>query len=164
MSDNNASGHSPLGIRFAHNYAKLYGQKSARLLDVILIARDDINFEAVNYDTSWFDEVTLGIHYFELENGEYLRLTFIGDKGIPFTTYRKNTPENSLRYLLNIGEEFVVFVKRFRVSHKVKGNRLVCDYDGCDEDSARAERHAAVKAYGYKNVRFDETSEGDFEK
>lgn len=98
-------------IGFSHDYPKLYGQTKAKLLEVKLIDRDEIHFAAINYDTVWFDDA-LGAHYFELDPGMQMRLTLIGDKGVPFTTYRSYTQANAGKYANAVGEEFEIFVRK----------------------------------------------------
>ena len=89
-------------IGFSHNYSKLHGQTSAKLLSVEVVKRDSLDAEYVRYDTD-------GV--FELENEEYLKLLLMGNKGIPFTTLRRNIEQNVEKYCKNVGSEFEVYVK-----------------------------------------------------
>ena len=86
-------------VEFDHNYTKLHNQKSGFLCFVnpFLI---DKNFtdEAYQYDTDGL---------YPLEKGKiYMQLVFLGDKEIPFTTYREDTPENRAKY---VGKERQIF-------------------------------------------------------
>ena len=91
-------------IEFNHNYTKLHNQKSGFLCFVnpFLI---DKNFtdEAYQYDTDG---------KYPLEKGKiYMQLVFLGDKEIPFTTYRKDTPENRAKYVGKEGQIFNFIIK-----------------------------------------------------
>ena len=86
-------------VEFNHNYTKLHNQKSGFLCFVnpFLI---DKNFtdETYQYDTDGL---------YPLEKGKiYMQLVFLGDKEIPFTTYREDTPENRAKY---VGKERQIF-------------------------------------------------------
>ena len=94
-----------LGIKFSHEYVKMWGQKSARLLavDIVLLKARELSPELIEYDTKYipatledscgcklhtdFDGDVEHCHY-PLPKGELIKLTFIGDKGIPFCTIR----------------------------------------------------------------------------
>lgn len=86
-------------IGFSHHYSKIYGQTHGILAyaSIYIIDRKWFPDETRRYDTD-------GV--FPLDDGVYLQLVFIGYKQIPFTTYRKNTPENREKYC---GHEREVF-------------------------------------------------------
>ena len=68
-------------IKFSHNYFKLHNQTKAQLISVKKIVIDkDTPFELLEYDTTYD-----GGRY-ELKNGDYVMLVFLGNLGIPFTT------------------------------------------------------------------------------
>ncbi|MDR1008036.1 MAG: hypothetical protein LBL65_05680 [Campylobacteraceae bacterium] len=74
-------------IKFSHNYPKLWGQKSAELVQILtLTLPNDMNESLYDYDTTYYEGSFK--HHYKLEKGEYLQLLFFGDKRIPFTTIR----------------------------------------------------------------------------
>jgi len=89
-------------IRFSHNYPKLFGQKSARLLDVWPVSRKSLSTWFVNYDTSF-----AGGKY-PLPDGDYLILFFMGVDVIPFTTVRSATFGKEEYYRMKIGNWFTL--------------------------------------------------------
>ena len=78
-------------VKFNHDYSKLHGQRSGFLCyaDIIHVG-DKFPEEAYQYDTD-------GLWEFK-PNTDYIQLVFLGDKEIPFTTYRNDTPENRAKY------------------------------------------------------------------
>lgn len=78
-------------IRFNKNYKKLHNQKEAFLVWKDVSYTERLNKEFIDYDTE-------GSYVLE-EDKSYLMLYFVGDKGIPFTTLRKNNAENRKKYL-----------------------------------------------------------------
>lgn len=77
-------------IKFNHNYKKLHNQKTARLLSADYYYGKDLPKEFIEYDTEGKYEID--------KKQEYIKLLFRGDKGIPFTTLRKNNSENREKY------------------------------------------------------------------
>ena len=77
-------------IGFSHHYTKMHGQHFGILLKVYQQEIDDenINSEMVRYDTEYLDDNGEKA-YFPMEKGICLLLVFLGEKNIPFTTYRK---------------------------------------------------------------------------
>lgn len=74
-----------LAIKFSHDYPKLHGQKTARLIAVEPITIDENTpAELIEYDTR-----TVAGDYYSLTKGEYIQLIFIGNLRIPFCTIRK---------------------------------------------------------------------------
>ena len=86
-------------IGFRHHYTKLHGQTHGILLyaQPCIIDRYWISDETIQYDTD-------GV--FPLPDGAYLQLVFLGNKYIPFTSYRKNNRENRERFC---GHELEIF-------------------------------------------------------
>ena len=80
-------------IGFSHDYVKLYGQKYGTLISVKLVDVDDVfpPKEGLEYDTEYVDLKDINGCY-RMERGRYIQLTFMGNKEIPFTTYRKCCP------------------------------------------------------------------------
>jgi len=97
-------------IGFSHYYSKLWGQTKAQLLQCVKVMRCEIPEEAVFYDTRYVI-LPKGHGYYTLEDGNYLRLLLMGNKDIPFTTYRKDTEENRKKYLGAVGDWFEIYVK-----------------------------------------------------
>jgi len=94
-------------ISFSHNYPKLWGQNTARLIYVCVINRKSLPPELIEYDT----KTEKGTHY-ELPNGKLIQLVFLGNKGIPFCTLRRFT-ETKLEYYKDLlGEVFEVKIKK----------------------------------------------------
>ena len=76
-------------IGFSHKYVKLHGQSYGTLLAVQKVTVDE-NFPS---DGIWWDtlyETARGhsLRHFHMPYGDYLQLVFLGNKHIPFTTYR----------------------------------------------------------------------------
>lgn len=78
-------------IRFNRNYKKLHNQKRATLLRVDFIEGEDLHKDFIEYDTEGKYQID--------KSKEYMRLIFIGNKGIPFATLRKNNDENRIKYI-----------------------------------------------------------------
>lgn len=77
-------------IKFNHNYKKLHNQKKAKLLSFDFYYGKELNKDFIKYDTE-------GRYQIDKEQ-EYIKLLFRGDKGIPFTSLRKNNDENRKKY------------------------------------------------------------------
>lgn len=86
-------------LLFNKNYTKLHGQSIAVLLTITEVEINDKTYlskdynDFVRYDTEPF--------FSTFDEGKYLHLSFLGDKGIPFTTLRKNNEENRKKYIRN---------------------------------------------------------------
>lgn len=96
-------------IKFSHNYFKLHNQTIAELIDVKRITIDkDTPPELLKYDTAYDGGM------YELKNGSYVMLVFLGNLGIPFTTIRPAKGRYGDKYLYyhqHIGDIFDVVVK-----------------------------------------------------
>ena len=96
-------------IKFSHNYFKLHNQTKAELIDIKRIAIDkDTPPELLDYDTTYD-----GGRY-ELKNGDYVMLVFLGNLGIPFTTIRSANGrygDKCIYYQAHIGELFDIIIK-----------------------------------------------------
>ena len=81
-------------IKFHHKFSKLYNQKTAKLLTVEIIGclcDRNINNEFLKYDTHIIDDKYYNI---DIKSSDlWIRLVFIGNKGIPFATLRKYSDE-----------------------------------------------------------------------
>jgi len=94
-------------ILFDGVYKKLHRQTSAVLKDVRILKIDDNTpKELIMYDTA----KESGCRY-DLKNGTYLQLFFVGEFGIPFSTFRKLNKEN-FRYYDLCGKEFKITIGR----------------------------------------------------
>lgn len=103
---------NPMRICFSHQFLKLRLQDEAKLLAVDVVRREDIGEDARVYDTAYFNsQPGEPVLYYQLEPGEYLRLVLLGNSGIPFTTYRKNNPENRAKYVGQEGNIFTIYVR-----------------------------------------------------
>jgi len=90
-------------IKFAGDYVKLHGQTLAELKDIsIIYINENTSKELIDYDTLRVD----GSKY-NLKNGKYLQLLFMGAKDIPFSTFRKFNKDNE-KYWNLIGEDFKI--------------------------------------------------------
>lgn len=99
-------------IKFSHNYYKLHNQTKAQLISVKSIVIDkDTPSELLEYDTTYD-----GGRY-ELKNGDYVMLVFLGNLGIPFTTIRSAKG----RWLVTVDKEyddrFGCWMERIAMSH-----------------------------------------------
>ena len=79
-------------IGFSHYYRKLHGQLFGSLIDVkrITVSDETVPFLTRAYDTEYIGNDGCS-RYTEFKYGVgdmCLRLTFMGEMGIPFTTYR----------------------------------------------------------------------------
>lgn len=97
-------------IKFSHNYPKLHGQQTARLLDVEIKDRRAMQQKFIEYDTRYHDDGGLQ-GYYPLSPGKHLILVFFGDAGIPFTTVRSWTAGKESYYRELIGKLFSVVIK-----------------------------------------------------
>jgi hypothetical protein len=96
-------------IKFSHRYPKLHQQTSGELIAVKLARSDKITERMRNYDCYWCENDNEGMYC--LPNGILIILYFIGNYGIPFSTIRKGTARNQIKYEKLIGQMFdVVFV------------------------------------------------------
>jgi len=84
-------------VGFSHRYVKLCGQTSAELLAIRPIRIDaKTDHDLIDYDTTYVEwtggylwNPKLERKHFKLEHGDYLQLIFLGNKGIPFCTIRR---------------------------------------------------------------------------
>ena len=93
-------------IGFSHNYTKMHGQTHGKLIyvDTVQIKEEDEGSEWWEYDTEYRATFATVQHddRMLLKYDKYVRLVFLGNKGIPFTTYRM---ENDYKNL--VGTDFV---------------------------------------------------------
>ena len=77
-------------IGFSHHYHKIHGQICGDLLatKIVELTNEDLHSEAIKYDTMYSD-LFVRTGYFPMKPGKYVLLVFLGNKNIPFTTYRK---------------------------------------------------------------------------
>lgn len=99
-------------IKFSHQYAKLFHQTKAKLMWVFEFTRDSsVDQELfIGYDTLIEDT----LEHYELKDGKYVVLLFLGNYGYPFTTIRsrKGRYGDKLEfYSGKIGELFEIVVK-----------------------------------------------------
>ena len=99
-------------IKFNNNYPKLHGQKTARLLAVITGFSGEL-LQKRFPDLVFYDTLRDDGRYYDMKPDEsYILLLFEGDKGILFTTFRKDNEENFVRYNTSIGQIFRVKVEK----------------------------------------------------
>ena len=91
-------------VEFNYPYSKLRGQKSGMLVYAgIYHMGKCFSKESYEYDTDG---------KYPLEKGkDYIQLVFLGDKEIPFTTYRDDTKKNRDKYFGHLYEVFEFNVK-----------------------------------------------------
>jgi hypothetical protein len=94
-----------MNISFSHNYSKLHGQATARLLSIVRVHRSAMTEKFIDYDTMY-----PGGRY-PLDGETYMVLTFLGCELIPFTTARLWNEEKHRDYSEAIGRDFDVRVK-----------------------------------------------------
>lgn len=84
-------------IGFSHNYTKMHGQTHGKLIyvDSMQIKEEDEGSEWWEYDTEYRATFATVQHddRMLLAHENYVRLVFLGNKGIPFTTYREYKKE-----------------------------------------------------------------------
>ena len=81
-------------IGFSHHYTKMHGQVCGTLIYSRVLSEPESRILhngslTQAYDTEWrsiYDDI---VHYAEIEEDEWIQLVFLGNKQIPFTTYRK---------------------------------------------------------------------------
>jgi hypothetical protein len=101
-------------IKFSHEYKKIHGQKTARLVDIEVCDRSDLSERFVGYDTVFVIDPAIGVcseevvGYFPLPVGKYMVLLFMGDHRIPFTTVRRYTETKFSYYKGNLGNTFEI--------------------------------------------------------
>lgn len=96
-----------LKIKFKGNYKKLHGQTSGKLLRAAVVKiNEETSKELIEYDTERVDGSK-----FDLRYGEYIQLFFVGNLGIPFSTFRKLNKDNFDFYFDNGNEEFEIEVE-----------------------------------------------------
>lgn len=93
-------------IKFNNQYPKLHGQKTAILLDVILVDREFLSYDFLEYDLT----TTNGTKY-AISPGTLIHLTFRGDKLIPFCTLRRYTKAKYEYYTDLLFKEFEIILK-----------------------------------------------------
>ncbi len=85
-------------IKFDHDYYKIRGQTTAKLLDVEVLTRSELDPDMVALDVQYYvdaslendpDNTQMECRQAEIPTGIITLLTFQGDKRIPFTTVRK---------------------------------------------------------------------------
>ena len=115
-------------LGFTHHYTKMHGQTHGKLIyvDVVQIKEEDEGSEWWEYDTEYRATFATLQHddSMLLKHDKFIRLVFLGNKGIPFTTYREYkdgyvpkrpwdmfcgtlVPRDIIPYSDFIGEEFV---------------------------------------------------------
>lgn len=92
-------------IKFSHEYPKLWGQYSARLLEVNDTEYKNLHPDLIEYDTKYNGG------YYPLPKVRLIQLIFLGDKGIPFCTIRRWTPQKHRYYESAIGKIFEIEIK-----------------------------------------------------
>jgi len=110
-----------LKIKFSHEYPKIHSQTSAELLAVKILDADKLHPDLVDYDTKYvlleknnpFREfIYLPFGFYPLpKSGLLLQLIFVGDKGIPFCTLRRSTPQKQIYYYNSVGKMFDIGVQ-----------------------------------------------------
>lgn len=94
-------------IKFSHDYPKLHGQKTARLIGVLTVTPDELHRQFIEYDTVNKE----GGHYKLPKAEKFLILLFLGDKNILFTTIRRMTAEKLAYYLNQVDMEFEIKIE-----------------------------------------------------
>lgn len=96
-------------IKFNDNYPKLHGQTVATLIAVSRIKIDtEKDKELLEYDTKKSDGT-----YYEIKDGLYMQLVFLGDKAIPFCTLRSSLPAHKVeQYKAQIGKPFKIVIEK----------------------------------------------------
>jgi len=94
-------------IKFDHDFYKIRGQTKARLLDVEVVTRNELDPDMVALDVQYYVNVPLEqdpeqtqpeCRQAKLPNGHLTVLYFKGDKRIPFTEIRKCLEKKIMKY------------------------------------------------------------------
>lgn len=118
-------------LGFSHHYKKLHGQEHGTL---VAVDRIKVSEQTVPFITRAYDTEYIGVggcsnyHPFKYGVGDIcLRLTFIGNLGIPFTTYR-DIPSEYWPYGKTSGEDrfslLYAELLRLEFAFKFKGEKL----------------------------------------
>lgn len=92
-------------IKFSHAYPKLWGQATAVLIAIKDVYGERLPRELIEYDTK-----TVSGEYYKLPKGRLIQLIFYGDKGIPFCTIRRFTPQKLEYYKGLLKQEFEIII------------------------------------------------------
>lgn len=94
-------------IKFSHEYKKMRKQtQNAELIALRLAEYQVLTPELIKYDTE-----TIEGKFYELPKTKLIKLFFDGDKGIPYCTLRRYTPEKWKYYESLIGKVLVLEIK-----------------------------------------------------
>ena len=95
-------------IIFEGEYPKLHNQNIAKLVAVETIKINQSKHqELLEYDTKRSDGT-----YYQINDGDYIQLIFIGDKHIPFCTLRKFSGYSLNYYKELIGSTLKIVIKK----------------------------------------------------
>lgn len=101
-------------IEFNNKYPKLHNQKRARLLAVITGFTGEL-LQSKFPDLMLYDTQRDDGRFFNINPDEkYILLMFCGEKGILFTTFRKDNDENFFKYNALIGQIFKIKIEKGR--------------------------------------------------
>jgi hypothetical protein len=106
-------------LRFDHNFFKIHGQVTAKLISVDIISRTELDAKMVDMDTQYYCNkethvkgvFTKVVKNYVLSNGLLILLVFLGNDQIPFTTLRQLKDKNLKFYRGRIGQEFDIVIK-----------------------------------------------------
>lgn len=98
-------------IKFDHDFCKLHGQKKATLLAVSEDFASKLSDKTIQYDVEYEDEQGAGRYPFP-SNGAVIKLVFLGDEDIPFTSFRKWKTKTFKSYESKIGQEYNIIIKK----------------------------------------------------
>ena len=108
-------------FNFAHDFFKLQKQTNAKLLYVTQVSYCDINPLSLVMDTQYWEveqvkDRPIGVtekiqKEYQLPKGALILFVFLGNKGVPFTTYRQFTDKKLRNYKERIGETFDIVIK-----------------------------------------------------
>lgn len=107
-------------FHFEHDFFKLQKQTSAKLLYVTQVSHCDIDPLSLVMDTQYWEEEQvkdrpLGVtekvqKHYPLPKGALILFVFLGNRGIPFTTYRQFTDAKLRLYRERVGETFDIYI------------------------------------------------------
>ena len=116
-------------IGFSHHYTKMHGQTHGILLSARIIYKEEFKGLREDRCTMYYDSV-FSENGKELVRGigddERLQLVFIGNRQIPFTTYRKIPESHIIRYKGRILTPEIPYIGLIgtRFAFKFKGEPL----------------------------------------
>lgn len=111
-------------IIFCEDFFKLWQQRKAKLLYVSVIRAETLwgNEDLIHYDTGFRNHQGKEEYSILPKTGLLIELVFLGEREIPFISFRHFTDENLRFYQFNVGRKFEIKIEKIRIpSRKIHG-------------------------------------------